>query len=134
MKATTRKKRSSEPINKPEGKQKPLVMELLEELAEKEEWTPTELATQLGISYSYLAQLRNGSAKVKEISLDVARRISMLLGFPLVVTQLITEQLLPEDFYQKPQSVEESLDLALRYMQRDKSWGEHLSNKIFEAD
>lgn len=96
-------------------------------------WNAKELAEKLGISYSYFASLRSGSAAIEEISYDLAVRISGVLGLPTVVTQLAVGQLQPEDFYQKPENIGNFLDAALGFMQRDKEWVGFLPNTIYEC-
>lgn len=115
------------------AKRKPLLVELLEKHAERNNWTQQELAQKLGISYSYYASVRNDTNPISELSYDVTSRIASLLNFPTVIVQLISGKLKAEDFYQSPASLGSSLDAALEFMQRDKEWTAFLPNGIFNA-
>lgn len=78
-----------------------------------------EMAAELGVTYGYLNQLRNGIRKTAQISHDFAAACAEFLGVPTVVVLLLAGYLTMRDFSTRAQSEEDMVQGALRQMLDD---------------
>ena len=81
--------------------------------------TQGELASRLGVTYGYIAQLRNGHRQVNSISHGFATACARFLGVPAVVVFLLSGFLTMRDFAFTQESEEEILERAIRLVQSD---------------
>jgi transcriptional regulator with XRE-family HTH domain len=81
--------------------------------------TRKELAAELGVTYSYLYQLRCGVRQTRHLSSDVASACAEYLGVPPVVVKLLAGALPMSDFVWPAQSEEAVMDRALDTMKVD---------------
>lgn len=81
--------------------------------------THCELAAKLGVTYGYIAQLRNGRRQVNSISHGFATACARFLGVPTVVVFLLSGFLTMRDFAFTRESEEEILERAIRRVQSD---------------
>lgn len=81
--------------------------------------TQGELASKLGVTYGYIAQLRNGNREVACISHGFATACARFLGVPTVVVFLLSGFLTMRDFSFTHESEEEILERAIRLVQSD---------------
>ena len=87
--------------------------------AQSRRLTQGELAAQLGVTYGYVAQLRNGNRQVDSISHGFATACARFLGVPTVVVFLLSGFLTMRDFAFTQESEEATLDRAIRRVQSD---------------
>jgi transcriptional regulator with XRE-family HTH domain len=87
--------------------------------AQSRRLTQGELAEQLGVTYGYIAQLRNGNRQVESISHGFATACARFLGVPTVVVFLLSGFLTMRDFAVTQESEEAMLDRAIRRVQSD---------------
>lgn len=78
-----------------------------------------EMAAELGVTYGYINQLRNGIRKVSQISKDFAQACGEFLGIPTVVVLLLAGYITVRDFAEPTQTIEEVVDRAFRQMLDD---------------
>lgn len=81
--------------------------------------TQCEMAAQLGVTYGYIAQLKNGHRQVNSISHGFAMACARFLGVPTVVVFLLSGFLTMRDFAFTEESEEAILDRAIRRVQSD---------------
>lgn len=81
--------------------------------------TQGELAAKLGVTYGYIAQLRNGNREVSSISHGFATACARFLGVPTVVVFLLSGFLTMRDFSFTHESEEAILERAIRLVQSD---------------
>ncbi len=81
--------------------------------------TRKDLAEELGITYSYLYQLRCGVRQTRYLSSEVASACARYLGVPPVVVKLLAGVLPMSDFAWPAQSEEDLMDRALDNMKLD---------------
>lgn len=96
----------------------PLLGWLFEE-CDRRGQTRRDMASELGVTYSYLYQLRCGVRQTKHLSADVARACARYLGVPAVVVQLLSGSLSMADFVWPSQTEEEVINRALDSMSVD---------------
>lgn len=78
-----------------------------------------EMSAELGVTYGYIAQLRNGIRHSEHISQGVADACARYLGVPAVVVKLIAGSIRMSDFMCSRESEEQVLDRAIRQVQGD---------------
>lgn len=92
-----------------------------------------ELATELGVTYGYIAQLRNGHREVRHISDEFADACAKFLRVPRIAVLLAAGRVRADDFYESPESLAGLLDNALHFIQKDPDWGPFLPTEIFAS-
>ena len=78
-----------------------------------------ELAAELGVTYGYIAQLRNGLRRVDSISYNFARSCALFLGVPTVIVFMLSGVLTMRDFSFTNETEEAILERAIRRVQSD---------------
>lgn len=96
----------------------PLLGWLLDESIRRGD-TQREMADQLGVTYSYIYQLRCGVRQTRHLSSEVACACARYLGVPPVVIKLLAGALPMTDFVWPAQSEETVMDRALDTMKLD---------------
>lgn len=96
----------------------PLLGWLFEE-SDRRGQTRREMAEELGVTYSYVYQLRCGVRQTRHLSPEVASACARYLGVPPVVVKLLAGVIPMADFVWPSQSEQEVLDRALDTMKRD---------------
>lgn len=96
----------------------PLLGWLFEE-CDRRGQTRREMAEDLGVTYSYIYQLRCGVRQTRHLSPEVASACAKYLGVPPVVVKLLAGVIPMSDFVWPSQSEQEVLDRALDTMKRD---------------
>ena len=82
-----------------------------------------EMAAQLGVTYGYIAQLRNGMRKCEHISNQFATSCSGYLGTPRMTVLLAAKHILPEDMFADPHAAAKSVPAAMDFVSRDPRFG-----------
>jgi transcriptional regulator with XRE-family HTH domain len=96
----------------------PLVGWLLDE-ANSRGQSSDEMAREIGVSCSYIAQLRNGHQSSVDIRQEVAEACGKYLGVPPVVIKLMAGGIRLSDFVCAHETEEEMLDRVMRKVQAD---------------
>lgn len=78
-----------------------------------------DMARELGVTYGYIAQLRQGTRRVELISHDFAASCASYLGVPAIVVKLVSGSIRISDFAFPCESEEQLVDRAVRAMQDD---------------
>jgi hypothetical protein len=111
------------------------LLALLIEAANTRGMSSRELAVKhLGISNSHFLLLRKGQRGIARLSPETMTRIATFLKLPKVIVMLAGGQLKLEDFYQDPNLLEQQLESALQFIQRDPEIGPHMPPTAFVAD
>lgn len=96
----------------------PLVGWLLDE-AKSRGQTCSQMAREIGVSCTYIAQLRNGHQSSGDIKQETAERCGKYLGVPPVVVKLVAGNIRFSDFVCAYETEEEMLDRVMRKVQDD---------------
>jgi hypothetical protein len=111
------------------------LLALLLEAANTRGLTMRALAEEhLGITYSHFMLLRRGQRAIPRLGEEVMGKIAHFLGLPRVVVMLAGGQLTMQDFFQDPKVLEDYLEPAMQFMQRDPELGPHMPPSAFTAD
>jgi len=95
------------------------LMVLLVQKANELGHTLSELAGELGVTYGYLSQLRNGTRQWRHISDEFAERCAAYLGMPRLAVLLACGRVQVEDFYDDPELVRDHVERAMALIKRD---------------
>ncbi len=93
-----------------------------------------EMAAELGVTYGYIHQLRNGLKPVPGISDELVDRCAAFLDVPRLAVLVAADIMRFEDFYQEPDSLRTYLEPSLRFIKRDPTWGAFMHPMIFDVD
>lgn len=81
-----------------------------------------ELASALGVTYGYIAQLRNGTRLASRAGMEFISKAAEFLGTPKVTVMVAAEMLTPADFYTGTDYKQE-IQRAVRFISTDPEWG-----------
>jgi len=111
------------------------LMEVLEEAAKRKSLNKQELAEALGVTYGYLAQLKNAIRDPRNISDAFAEACASFLGAPRIQVLLLAGRLRPSDFYTVGSEKEFRLNVwkALDFIKGDADWGGYFPYGLLEA-
>ncbi|UUZ77397.1 hypothetical protein LP414_09325 [Polaromonas sp. P1(28)-13] len=78
-----------------------------------------EMATELGVTYGYINQLRTGFRSTENLSQALCDAIARYLGTCTVVVKLLANQIKLSDFLFRAETEEAAVDRAMRVLQDD---------------
>ncbi len=78
-----------------------------------------DLATELGVTYGYISQLRTGLRRTEHISHEFATSCGRYLGVPPVLVKLWAGRIRPEDFVWPGKPVEKAIEDDFELMASD---------------
>ncbi|WP_144006524.1 helix-turn-helix transcriptional regulator [Pelomonas sp. KK5] len=96
----------------------PLLGWLFEECARRGQ-TRRDMSSELGVTYSYIHQLRTGVRQTRHLSSEVACACARYLGVPPIVVKLLAGVVPMADFAWPEQTEPETIDRALDAMKQD---------------
>jgi hypothetical protein len=121
-KASSRKESAAAPArrlgNAPTRTDPPLIRVLLRE-AMRRPHRLNDLATELGVTYGYISQLRTGLRRTEHISHEFATSCGRYLGVPPVLVKLWAGRIRPEDFVWPGKPVEKAIEDDFELMASD---------------
>jgi transcriptional regulator with XRE-family HTH domain len=82
-----------------------------------------ELATNLGVSYAYIGQLRSGIRQVKGAGGQFLTACATFLRVPRIAVMIAADVVGVEDFYDSPDQFAAELDAAITFIGRDETFG-----------
>lgn len=83
----------------------------------------TEMAAELGVTYGYIAQLRNGNREVPQISDDFAMACARYLMVPRMTVLMLAGRLTPADVFENEQLMAAEIGRAFAFVCADPKWG-----------
>lgn len=92
-----------------------------------------ELAAELGVTYSYLSQLRSGYREIINVSENFLSRAAAFLEVPRLPVLLAAGRVKIEDFYAVSE-IASKIEPALRFIQTDGEIGGSMPATVFLAD
>lgn len=81
------------------------------------------LATNLNVTYGYIAQLASGHRRPEHISDDFANACAAYLGLPKVTVLMAAGALKAEDMFERPDEIASALPDAIEYVLKHPTWG-----------
>jgi transcriptional regulator with XRE-family HTH domain len=89
-----------------------------------------ELAAELGVSYGYISQLRNGIKPISGLSESIVDAAAKFLGLPRIAVMIAADIVKPTDFYSETMDMEGLVDASLKVIQSDPEWGPRMDPEI----
>lgn len=93
-----------------------------------------DLASLLGVTYGYIAQLRGGLRKVVHISPQFAAACAEYLGVPIIAVKLMAGQVSARDFVFPARPLHEALDAGLKRIESDELLGAMMPASVYTLD
>jgi len=106
---------------------------LLVQKANESGHTLSELAGELGVTYGYLSQLRNGTRQWRHISDEFANACAQYLGMPRLTVLLACGRVQVEDFYDDPELVRDHVSRAMTLIKQDPDYAALIPGDIDAA-
>lgn len=96
--------------------------------------TLAEMASELGVTYGYIQQLRSGTRSTSQISDEFATACAEYLMAPKIVVLLISGKVSRDDFYIDPSSRVADVNRAFEYIANDPNWLHLLTPEMHALD
>lgn len=93
----------------------------------------SDMAGELGVTYGYIVQLREGIRQVKNVSDEFAKACALYLGVPRLTVLLAAGKITPEDLFEDPADMLRSLPNAMRFIQKDSEFGGIMPPELMDA-
>jgi len=78
-----------------------------------------EMAAELGVTYGYISQLRNGIRKTQDLSHDFCVACARYLGVPTIAVKVVAGVVRMSDFLHPSETEEDAVERAIRHIQDD---------------
>lgn len=106
-------------LNRPGG----LLLAALIRCANDRRQQLNDMSRELGVTYGYINQLRNGQRHTNQISDHFAIACARYLGVPRLTVLMLSGRLTPEDAFESEEMVASELPRAMSYLCEDPEWG-----------
>lgn len=93
-----------------------------------------DMAAELGFTYGYISQLRNGQRQVVTIRDKFVDACAAYLGVARLTVLLAAGKVKPTDIYEDPQEVMRRVPDAINFMRKDGKWGPMMTPEILSGD
>jgi hypothetical protein len=93
-----------------------------------------DMAGELGFTYGYISQLRNGQRQVTTIRDKFVDACAAYLGVARITVLLAAGKVKPTDIYEDPQEVMRRVPDAINFMRKDGKWGPMMTPEILSGD
>lgn len=82
-----------------------------------------DMARELGVTYGYINQLRNGIRKVDQVSDDFALACAAYLGVPRMTVLMMAGRITPQDLFESREMMSSEVTRAMNFICDDPTWG-----------
>ena len=89
-----------------------------------------DMASELGVTYGYINQLRNGIRKVSQVSDEFALACSYFLGIPRLTILMLAGRLNPEDLFEQDNMLAAEVSRAMGFICDDLVWGHLITPEL----
>lgn len=93
----------------------------------------TQMAAELGVTYGYIAQLRNGHRDVSQISDDFATACAQYLMVPRMTVFMLAGRITAEDLFDTTDSAEREVSSAMSVLCADTDWGPMVTQELLRG-
>jgi transcriptional regulator with XRE-family HTH domain len=90
----------------------------------------SDMATELGVTYGYINQLRNGIRYVSQVSDEFAAACSHFLGIPRLTILMLAGRLNPEDLFEQDNMLATEVTRAMGFICDDLVWGHLITPEL----
>lgn len=89
-----------------------------------------DMARELGVTYGYVNQLRNGIRRVDQVSDDFAQGCANFLGIPRLTALMLAGRVTPEDLFEHHEMMASEVERAMSYICQDPKWGHLITPEL----
>lgn len=82
-----------------------------------------DMARDLGVTYGYINQLRNGIRNVNQVSDDFALGCARYLGVPRLTVLMMAGRVSPDDVFEHREMMASEISRAMAFICEDPQWG-----------
>ncbi len=82
-----------------------------------------DMARELGVTYGYINQLRNGIRNVNQVSDDFALACARYLGVPRLTVLMMAGRISPDDVFEHREMMASEISRAMAFLCEDPQWG-----------
>jgi transcriptional regulator with XRE-family HTH domain len=93
-----------------------------------------DMAEELGVTYGYISQLRNGQRGVTTIREKFVDACARYLGVSPLTVLLAAGKIRPTDIYEDQHEVMQSVPNAVQFIKRDAEWGPVMPAEVASLD
>lgn len=93
----------------------------------------SQMSAELGVTYGYIAQLRNGHRDVSQISDDFATACAQYLMVPRMTVFMLAGRITAEDLFDTTDSAEREVSSALSVLCADTEWGPMVTQELLRS-
>lgn len=87
---------------------------------------------ELGVTYGYLHQLRNGMRKTSNISEDFATRCAIFLGVPRLTVLMAADRVSLDDYFDRQRMVATEIRRAMQFVMDDPIYGVSMLPEVMD--
>lgn len=106
------------------------LIQWLLETANSRGHTLKEMADSIGVTYGYIAQMRNGIRSPASISDEFAAGAARYLGVARAAVWFAAGRMTLDDFHDQPETLDPYLDAALSYIRRDPAYSPYMPGSV----
>jgi len=92
-----------------------------------------DMARELGVTYGYINQLRNGIRNVSQVSDDFALQCARYLAVPRLTVLMMSGRVSPEDVFEHKEMMAAEISRAMSYICDDPQWGHLVTPELRKA-
>jgi transcriptional regulator with XRE-family HTH domain len=89
-----------------------------------------DMARELGVTYGYINQLRNGIRPVSQVSDEFALACARFLGAPRLTVLMLANRITPEDAFEYRELAATEIGRAMAYICEDPAWGHLITAEL----
>lgn len=89
-----------------------------------------DMSKELGVSYGYVNQLRNGVRQINQVSDDFALSCARFLGVPRLTVLMMAGRLSAADLFEHEEMMGTELERAMAYICDDPQWGPLVTQEL----
>ena len=101
--------------------------------AEERQHTHDQVASYLGVHYSYVSQLRNGQRKVSSVGREFSQGCAQYLGIPRLQVLMMAGQITLEDIHHPRDAYGSDLERAMQFICEDLQWRHLITPELRSA-
>lgn len=92
-----------------------------------------DMARELGVTYGYVNQLRNGIRQVNQVSDDFALGCARYLGVPRLTVLMMAGRVSPEDLFEHREMMAGEIGRAMAFLCEDPQWGHLVTPELRQS-
>ena len=93
-----------------------------------------DMSRELGVTYGYINQLRNGIRQVNQVSDDFALSCALYLGVPRMTVLMMAGRVTPKDVFEHSEMMASEINRAMAFICEDPYWGPLVTPEMRNLD